>query len=341
MKISRSRQHRVLIIGGGGIGERHLRCFLATRRCETVVAEPNPARLAFLRERYCVEGGSDAGALLASGGFNCAVIATPAPLHVPLAEAALRHSCHVLIEKPLSLDLVGVDDLARLAESSGLVAAVAYVYRSNPLLRTARDYVAARHDCSAIRLAVIQAGQPFDLLRPDYAQTYYADTARGGGVIQDAATHLADLLNWFLGPALFVSAQSAHLALPGVTVDDTVNLISRHPHARACVTLNQFQPLNELTISLHFAQCLFRIEAHHGRFGDYCRSTEAWQWTEPPPVGRDTPFTEQAHHFLDAVEGRGSPPCTLREGMDALRFQLAAINSSRADGTTQKTACTA
>lgn len=305
------------------------------------MAEPNADRLARLQEHYRVPGGPDAETLLASGGFDCAVIATPAPWHVPLATAALRQSCHVLVEKPLALATNGVDELARLAESAGLVAAVGYVYRSNPLLRAAHEYVRSRHSLEAIRLAVIQAGQPFDLLRPDYAQTYYANAAQGGGALQDAATHLADLLNWFLGPAKSVCAHTAHLALPGVEVEDTVNLLSRHPRALASLSLNQFQPVNELTISLHFAQCLVRIEAHHGRFGEYCRATEAWKWTVPPSIERDTPFTEQAHHFLDAVEGRAAPPCSLQEGIDALRFQLAALNSSRAEGAARETACAA
>ncbi len=46
-------------------------------------------------------------------------------------------------------------------------------------------------------------------------------------------------------------------------------------------------------------------------------------------VARDTMFIAQAHSFLDAVEGRIPPRCTLDEGLQTLRVNLAALDSLR------------
>ena len=81
-----ARKPRVLVIGAGSIGHRHLRCFLATGRAEVAFVEPaarqreevarcNPAASAFESLEQAV----------ASQSFDAAVIATPAPLHVPQA----------------------------------------------------------------------------------------------------------------------------------------------------------------------------------------------------------------------------------------------------------------
>lgn len=323
------KSQRVLIIGGGGIGERHLRCFLSTGRCEVAVAEVNPTRLAELTARYQVTGHTDAVAMLDGGSFDCAVIATPAPLHLAQASAAVIRGCHTLIEKPLSLALTGYKELAALGAATQRVLAVGYIYRAHPLLQQAREFVVQNHGLEQIRQFTITTGQPFDLYRPDYTKTYYANPAMGGGAVQDAVTHLGDLMAWFLGPASLVSAQAAHLVLPGVTVEDTVHLFSRHQHALASLSLNQFQAANELTITLNTSDSLIRIEPHLHRYGRCIRPKGAWEWHTQPAVERDTPFLNQAHAFLDAAAGLREPLCPFSAGMDALRFQLAILASQR------------
>jgi len=151
----------------------------------------------------------------------------------------------------------------------------------------------------------------------------------GGGAIQDAVTHLGDLMAWFLGPASLVSAQAGHLVLPGVTVEDTVHLFSRHPQALASLSLNQFQAANELTITLNTPDSQIRIESHLQRFGSCTRPEGKWEWHAVPAVERDTPFINQANAFLDAAEGLREPLCSFEAGMDALRFQLAILASQR------------
>ena len=47
-------RHRVLIVGVGSIGERHLRCFLATGRAELGFVEVNDSLRTTIAERYAV-----------------------------------------------------------------------------------------------------------------------------------------------------------------------------------------------------------------------------------------------------------------------------------------------
>ena len=55
-------------------------------------------------------------------------------------------------------------------------------------------------------------------------------------------------------------------------------------------------------------------------------------WHDEPVEAqeRDTLFTLQAGAFLDVVEGRGSPLCTLEEGDQTLRVNLAILESAAA-----------
>ena len=47
--------HRVLVVGVGSIGERHLRCFLATGRAECGFVEVNAGLSARIGEKYGVK----------------------------------------------------------------------------------------------------------------------------------------------------------------------------------------------------------------------------------------------------------------------------------------------
>ncbi len=80
-----ARPHKVLIIGVGSIGERHLRCFRATGRADVMFVEINNVLRRTVADRYHVDRAyADLDSSLA-GRPDLAVIATPAPSHVPLA----------------------------------------------------------------------------------------------------------------------------------------------------------------------------------------------------------------------------------------------------------------
>src|SRR5437764_1313411 len=117
--------HRVLIVGVGSIGERHLRCLQATGRAEVAFIEPNETLRQNISDRYGVLSHADLDAALRIPP-DVAVIATPAPLHVPLATRLAEAGVHVLIEKPLGTTPDGVDHLRRIVRERRVTAAVGY-----------------------------------------------------------------------------------------------------------------------------------------------------------------------------------------------------------------------
>ena len=316
-----------LIIGCGSIGERHLRCFQRTGRVAATAVDTSAAILQRMRETYGVATHHDWRAELSSGRHQLAVICTPAQLHLPMATEALRHGLHVLIEKPLSHSLAGVDELLAARAHSGTQAAVGYVFHAVPVLRAARDFLAPE-PFGPILQAVLTAGQAFHRLRPAYASTYYRDRASGGGAIQDALTHSVNWVESILGPTESVLCDCAHLALPDVAVEDTVHISARHARAHVSYALNQFQAPNETTFQFNSAQGSVRVELHTQRWGTFTPGAADWDWRPPVAVERDQNFIAQANAFLDAIEGRAAPLCTVESALQTLRFNLAALASA-------------
>ena len=57
---------------------------------------------------------------------------TPEPTHYPIAKESLEAGKHVLLEKPIALELREADELIRLARSKDLVFTIGYSQRFNP-----------------------------------------------------------------------------------------------------------------------------------------------------------------------------------------------------------------
>ena len=320
--------HSVLVIGCGSIGERHLRCFQATTRANVTACESNPALLSTMAKRYGVPTAPDWEAALACGGHTVAIICTPAPLHVPMSRRALELGVHVLVEKPLSHSLAGIDELVALGRSAPGHAAVAYVLHVNPALSAAREFI-RDGGIGRVRQASFVSGQPFHKLRPGYDRSYYRDHKMGGGAIQDALTHSANWTESVLGPTDSLLCDAAHLAVPNVEVEDTVHIAARNGEVLVSYALNQFQVPNESVMQFNSERGSVRIEPGRHRWGVLLEGLPEWNWTDLEPGDRDMLFIAQANAFLDQVEGKPRRLCTIEAAAHTVRFNLAALASAQ------------
>jgi len=318
--------HRVVVVGVGSIGERHLRCFLKTERAELGLVEINPELRAAVAARYGIQDTfADLDGAIARG-FDAAVIATPAHLHVAIATRLAEAGLDVLIEKPLSIGLDGVDTLQTTVTQRGRLAAVAYNYRAMASLAAMRDAVQSGRFGRPVEV-VACCGQNFPTYRPAYREIYYRSRATGGGAVQDALTHIINATEWIVGPVQRVVADAAHLVLEGVEVEDTVHVLARHDGILASYSLNQHQAPSEIVVTMVCDQGTVRFEGHQNRWRWATEPGAPWQDEPSPAVERDEIYLRQAHRFLDAREGRAQVACTLEEGLQTLRVNLAILTS--------------
>jgi predicted dehydrogenase len=321
----------VLIVGVGSIGERHLRCFQATGRANLSLCEINGELRGRIADQYGVaQSYADLETALADS-HDAAVIATPAHLHVPMAASLCEAGMHLLIEKPLSTGLEGTNSLEQGLAQRNLRAAVAYVLRHHPALRAMRGAIRDGRFGRPVQLVAV-SGQHFPTYRPAYREIYYTDRATGGGAVQDALTHLMNAGQWLVGPIDRLAADAAHQVLDGVEVEDTVHVIARHGDLLASYSLNQHQAPNELVITVVCEHGTCRIELHHHRWAWMTQPDTPWQEEHFAGLERDDMFVAQANAFLDVIDGRAEPTCTLQEAVQTLRTNLAVLASIE-DGT--------
>jgi len=184
--------------------------------------------------------------------------------------------------------------------------------------------------CGDVQHVAVCAGQHFPTFRPAYREIYYARRESGGGAIQDALTHLLHAVEWLVSPVERVLSHASHQVLEGVDVEDTVNVSARLTNGvLASFALNQFQAVSETILTFHGTKGSLRIDVTGDRIGTAEYDGEGWKWDQlPSPQRDDASFTEQARDFLAATRGDTDVGCTLAEGEQTLRCNLAVLQSA-------------
>lgn len=292
------------------------------------VCEVKPGLLQRICQQYQIPGYPDLKEALQAQDWDAAVICTLAGTHIPFALRCLERRMHVLIEKPLSLEMNDIPELKRVMEESGRFVAVGYVLHFLPGLGEIRR-VLQDGDLGRPLQAAVTTGQHFPSFRPAYRETYYARHETGGGAIQDALTHNVNAVEWLLGPTTRVYCEAAHQALEGVEVEDTVCVSARNGSVLVSYAHNQFQAPNETTYLFHCEKGSLKLEAHEKRWGIWKAGGDRWKYRSAPISDRDEMFIAQANAFLDGMSGITTAICTVAQAIQTLRFNLAALESWR------------
>jgi predicted dehydrogenase len=118
---------RVGIAGAGHFGRYHALKVAASDRARLVgIYDPDTERAKTVGWEA---GAPDMAFEALLPAIDALIIAAPAEAHHALACAALRAGKHVLVEKPIAATLEQADELAALAQSSGLVLQVGHLER--------------------------------------------------------------------------------------------------------------------------------------------------------------------------------------------------------------------
>lgn len=121
---------RTAVIGVGYLGRFHAQKYASLPDSQLIAVADASAEA---RDRVAAETGCRAVAdyreLL--GEVDAVSIATPTPLHHPIARDCLEHGIHVLVEKPVTETLEEARNLVDIAERSGCVLQVGHLERFN------------------------------------------------------------------------------------------------------------------------------------------------------------------------------------------------------------------
>jgi predicted dehydrogenase len=137
-------------------------------------------------------------ALIADPAIHVVHNTTPNFLHVPVVRAALAKKKHVVSDKPLAVTVDDARALRDAARAAGVVHAVTFNYRGNPLVQQAREMIAASEigDVHYVSGAYLQDW----LLEPtDFSWRLEPEKGGQSSAIGDIGSHWCDLVEYVVG----------------------------------------------------------------------------------------------------------------------------------------------
>ncbi len=189
-------------------------------------------------------------------GIEAVAIVTPNHVHLAAARPFLQRGIHVICDKPLTSTLPDARKLAALAEKSDALFVLTHNYTGYPMVRQAREMVAAG-ELGEIR--VVQVEYPQDWLTEATEATgqkqasWRTDPERSGagGCIGDIGTHAFNLASFVSGLTLEALAADLHRFVPGRRVDDNAHVMLRFEGgAKGMLWSSQVAPGNENALRL-------------------------------------------------------------------------------------------
>lgn len=315
----------ILVVGGGSTGERHLRCFLKIKGLKLSVCEPYEEKLKVLREKYRVDRTYKNFDDIDFSYFNGMVIATPPNLHIPMAIKSAKEGCHLLIEKPLSLNLSGIDRLKEIVKSKNLICGVGYTLRNFACLNKVKALL-SRDTIGRVLSIRAKVGQFFPDARPDYKNIYFSKKEMGGGIILDDS-HELNYLQWLFGEIKEVSCFYDTLSLEIETEDIAVILLRFGTKAIGEVHLNAFQKDDNRRLEVIGEKGTITCDLIEGRVGLYRDKKSIWQYFNYP-YQRDDNYIRQARNFINTINGKEDIKTSLNEGVETLKVCLSAKESA-------------
>ena len=314
------------LIGLGMMGRHHARVIRELEGAELVaLADP-------MGDPHNVAGSTpifDSVDGLISAGIDAAVVAVPTRFHEEVGLKLAEAGVHALIEKPVAHSVEAATTLVEAFESQGLTAAVGHVERFNPALMALRERIENGELGDVYQIQTRRQG-PFPARIADV------------GVVKDLGSHDVDLTAWLAQSRyISVAAQTTYrsgrdhedmVAITGklengIMVNHIVNWLTPFKERKTIVTGEAGAMVADtLTADLTFYE--------NGTSTGSWDAVTAFRGVSEGTVTRFAlekrePLKSEHEAFRDAILGVGSNHVSLKEGLEVLRVDEAAIESGK------------
>lgn len=198
LKGKNMKKIRFGVIGAGGIADR--RTIPGMLKCENAeliaVMGPNTERTERLRAKYNAKRAyTSETELLRDPEIDAVYIASPVNAHVKQAKLAADHGKHILLEKPIALNLEEAQELLDYCDARGVRVAAGFMMRFGSCINE------MKRACEAGKIGrLVSVYAHFTCWYPDIPGSWRQTKATGGGgSLMDMGVHMIDLIHYVTG----------------------------------------------------------------------------------------------------------------------------------------------
>lgn len=321
----------VALIGAGGIARRHTEALRGLEGVRVVaVVDVDRDRAEALAAACGAQAYTDLGACLGdTSPLHAAYVLTPPTTHRELALQAMRAGLHVLVEKPIAVELTDGQAMVAAAREAGVKLMTAFNMRF-------------REGFGRLKAAVEsgELGQPIHFwshrlgIGVGPGPNWRTTPGLMCGMSVESLSHDIDLMRWLVGEVADVRANlfASRPDLPGF--DDNANVVFTlanggtaliHASWSSALGANSRGVIGTRGTAMLTGGGLWDLERFH-------LQTAGMEHELIEVIGDRLDvisYREESRHFLDCIQRHREPTVTGQDGLQALRISHAILASHR------------
>jgi predicted dehydrogenase len=210
-----------LVIGGGSIGKRHIKN-LQSLGYYNIYCLKRKADQSFEGE-FKVKVVTSIEAIIEK--INIVIVCTPTSLHIEGIKIAKILDAAVLMEKPLIHNAEGLTESNSLVDRNNNLFFIGFMLRYHPLVLKIKELIEQKV-VGEIYAARFSFGSYLPYWHPweNHQDSYASQKKLGGGVI-NTITHELDLIQYFFGTPLCVTAEKVNFNKLSIEVEEIAEAI--------------------------------------------------------------------------------------------------------------------
>ncbi len=338
----KNKVEKVLFVGLGGVGQRHLRNLKAIKGESVGIFAYRKRNSQFvlnnkleimdneeLNVKYgitCVASLEEAFAL----GVNTVFICNPTSMHMEILIEALKAGCNIFVEKPVSANLNGFEEAEGWLKKKKNITFVGYQNRYHPCIKKAKELLdrKAIGDIVSVHSEIGECVKNWHKYE-DYRTMYACRKELGGGVIV-TQIHELDYLYYLFGTPKTVYAIGGKLSDLEIDVEDVADILMGYELGGKYVPVSVHEDYIQAPAR---REC--RIVGTEGKIEfDLLSSsfvmfdgTGGIQYSETYEFERNDMFMSELKEFIDCIEKNRNPSISLPEGKKSLEMAMAVKES--------------
>lgn len=206
-----AKEWTAAVVGAGAIAGHHLKAIGETDGLTAcAVADIDRSRAEAVAARFGIRAYGSAEEMIEREAPDIVAISLPHDLHRRMAVFAAERGCHLMLEKPMALNLDECDDIMAAAKRAGIRLLVGHTQQYMAHNLEAKRLLRSGAIGRLVMIHDVRHADYFAASRPDW---FLRKEKSGGGILANLGVHSIDKIQWLTDSA--VSSVSASTSYHG------------------------------------------------------------------------------------------------------------------------------
>ena len=320
--------YKILIIGFGSIGKRHLQNISSNFNAQLIVYTKRKDLRKLEKKGIII---TDSLKYALSHKPNIAFVTNETSLHIEMATKLAKHGLHLFLEKPLSNSMVGVKKLHSLISTKKLTTQMGCNFRFHPCLIKIKK-ILDKNELGRIISVQVESSSYLPDWHPyeNYRFSYAARDDLGGGIAL-TCIHELDFLYWFFGDVKKIFSVTGKYSDLEVTSDDLSAMIMIFKNnVIAELHLDYFQRPDFKSCKIKGTKSTLYWDSTTNEVKLFSQKKKSWKSIyKLKNFDKNQMYIDELKHYFKCIKNNKKTINDIDDGIKTLEVILAAKKSSQ------------